>query len=276
MIGPPRDGGGHVTTRMPPNDRLRAVARSTTRYAAMSAARSGMSSRDGGDALVAQQLEPGDHRRCLGPHVRAVDRRAPRPCARGSGRGSRAGTAAARSSRRPTAPARAPARTAPPTGAARGARAPRRGPRRARARRPTTGRRGRPASTRRRSRSRPRPSAPAAVRGRRRSSRAGSAPPRRRGGGGSRRRRARSAALRRRTPRARRRRPRRRRCLRGQAPTLRPRRCGGFRLRLLRACGERRGVAPFRIPRATSATSRGYAGSRRCSRLRSNCIRPGG
>ena len=40
----------------------------------MSSARLGDQLRDGGGAPVAQELEPGNHRRRLGPHVRAVDR----------------------------------------------------------------------------------------------------------------------------------------------------------------------------------------------------------
>ena len=63
------------------------------------------------------------------------------------------------------------------TRASRGVRAPRRARRRGRAPRRTTRRHGRPASRRRRSRSAPRPSGPAAVKGRRKSSRAASAPP---------------------------------------------------------------------------------------------------
>ena len=169
---------------------------------------------DRGRAVVSQPLEPGNHHRCLRANVRAVDAAALVRALEDRDEDLEQEPLRAPSSRPPPGRARAPARTAPPTGAARGGRAPRRALPRARARRPTTRRRGTPASRRPRSRSAPRPSGPAAVRGRRRSSRAASAPGRRRAGAGSRRRRARSAALRRRTRRGRRRRRRRRRCLR--------------------------------------------------------------
>ena len=130
----------------------------------MSAASSGISSASGRHAAVAQELEPGNHHGRLGTLVRAVDRAALLRALEDRNQDLeqellRPGHLDARSSeveRRLEQLAHA-IRTV-------SGRAPRRGPRRDRARQPRQRRRGRPVSTRRRSRSAPRPSAPGAVR----------------------------------------------------------------------------------------------------------------